>query len=91
MGTPLSARIRRHTSMPSSPGSMTSSSTRSGRDSRKAPDRLGAVGHVGDLEPLVAQHDPEHLGECEVVVDDQNPSLHDTLLPGTADPAPRMS
>ena len=23
-----------------------------------------------DLEPLVAQHDPKHLGECEVVVDD---------------------
>ncbi|GAA3698477.1 hypothetical protein GCM10022399_13610 [Terrabacter ginsenosidimutans] len=40
-----------------------------------------------DLEPLVAQHDPKHLGECEVVVDDQNPTLHDRLLPGNADHA----
>ena len=47
-------------------------------------DRLGAVGHMRDLEALVAQHDPQHLGEGEIVVDDQYPTLHGTLLPGSA-------
>src|SRR5690625_7341335 len=36
MGPPLSARISRHTSMPSFPGSMRSSRTKSGDDSRNA-------------------------------------------------------
>src|SRR5699024_6236962 len=36
IGTPLSAWISRHTSMPSLPGSITSSKTRSGEESRKA-------------------------------------------------------
>ena len=65
---------------------MTSSSTRSGRDSRNAPTASEPSATCVDLEPLVAQHDAEHLGEREVVVDDQYPTLHDILLPGSRRP-----
>ena len=34
------------------------------------------VGDVDDVEALVAQDDAEHLRESEVVVDDENASLH---------------
>src|SRR6202050_1719332 len=40
IGTPDSARICRHTSFPSEPGSIRSSSTKSGRESRKASTAL---------------------------------------------------
>jgi hypothetical protein len=35
---------------------------------------------MGDLESLVAQHDAEHLGKRQVVIDDQNATLHPDSL-----------
>jgi hypothetical protein len=74
-------RICRHTSMPSRPGSIRSSRTRSGGLSRKAAEGLVAVGAEHRLEALAAQHDPEHLGQRGVVVDDEHPS-HRPMGPG---------
>ena len=39
-------------------------------------DRGGAVGDVVDLEAFVAQDDPEHLRQRQVVVDDEHATLH---------------
>ncbi|CRG92914.1 hypothetical protein PISL3812_09992 [Talaromyces islandicus] len=33
------------------------------------------------LEALAAQHDAEHLGQCGVVIDDENASLHTDIIP----------
>lgn len=43
------------------------------------PDRgqsLRAVAHHEGLETLAAQHDRQHLGECILVVDDEDAGLH---------------
>jgi hypothetical protein len=55
---------------------MTSRSTRFGLALTERAYGGGAVSDVGHLEPLVAQHDAEHLGKREVVIDDQNAALH---------------
>ena len=39
-----------------------------------AVQRLVTAGADPRLEPLVAQHDGEHLGERRVVVDDEDPA-----------------
>ena len=39
-------------------------------------DRLVAVGDESRLEPLAAKHDPEHLGEGGVVIDDKHTTFH---------------
>ena len=76
IGTPDSARICRQTSMPSVPGSIRSSSTRSGLCSRNAASAWSPSAQNDGLEALAAQHDAEHLGQRGVVVDDQHASLH---------------
>ena len=43
-------------------------------------ERLGAVPHHNGLETFPAQDDREHLRECRVVVDNQNPWLHVSIV-----------
>ena len=76
IGTPDSARIWRHTSIPSEPGSIRSSKHQVGPGIPENLDRLVAVGDKSRLEPLTAKHDPEHLGEGGVVIDDEHSSFH---------------
>src|SRR5690606_38082195 len=47
-----------------------------GTDGAEGSDRRGSVGDVGHIEPLVAQHDAEHLRERGVVIDDEHTTLH---------------
>src|SRR5690606_11425892 len=67
----------------------------------KSGQRLVAVGYERRLKTLTTQHNAEHLGQCGVVVDDKDSSLHkrhhpiSSSLPGvtwrTARPGPRWS
>ena len=75
IGTPDSARIARHTSMPLMPGSIRSSRTMSGRLSRNAASARSPSA-TNDGESLAAQHDAEHLGQRGIVVDHQYPGSH---------------
>ena len=83
IGMPDSARISRQISMPSLPGSMRSSSTRSGLNSRNAATACSPSATEMRLETLTAQHDAQHLGQGGVVIDDQDASLHEVMVPPT--------
>ena len=75
-GMPDSSRMRAHTSMPSMPGSMRSSSTRSGFDDRKAASAPVPSPQKMRLEALGAQHNADHLRKCGVIVNYQNSRVH---------------
>ena len=76
IGTPDSARIARHTSMPSMPGQhqVEQHEVRLGLAEHR--QRLVAVRAQRRLVALTAQHDAQHLGQRGVVVDDQYATLH---------------
>ena len=72
IGTRLRLRSSRHTSMPETRGSITSSSTRSGCTTSKSVEGLGAV--AGDLHPeaLALEADGEGVDEAVLVLDDED-------------------
>ena len=72
IGTVLIWRIWRHTSIPETRGSITSSSTRSGCDERKPLERFGTVSGDLDVEPFPRQTDLQRFDETRLVFDDQN-------------------
>jgi hypothetical protein len=80
IGTPDSARIARHTSMPSMPGQHQVQQHQVGLVLAEHRHRLVAVRAQRGLVALAAQHDAEHLGQRRVVVDDQHPALHPRTL-----------
>ncbi len=47
----------------------------------KSSERFVAVRYERRLETLTTKHDSEHLGQCCVVVDDQDASLHIDIIP----------
>ena len=51
-----------------------------GPDFTDRSERLRAVADHMRLESLAAQHNCQHLGECRVVVDHQNPWLHSSIV-----------
>ena len=53
-------------------------------EERHGPPAVGAVRH---LEPLLAEHDAEHLGEGLVVVDHQYACVHVVNLSSGSGPA----
>ena len=72
IGTGASAWIRRHTSSPSRPGSIRSSTTRSGGSARAGFEPGLAVGTHLDDGALALEVGGDHLGDVGVVVDDEH-------------------
>ena len=58
--------------MPSTPGSIRSSTTRSKAVGAQPVERLAAVGHGGGLQPLEAEVQRDQLADVGVVFDDQD-------------------
>ena len=73
-GTGRSAWMRRHTSWPSMPGSITSRTTTSGSPAWASCDRGEAVEGLGDVVPLGAQPLGQLVVDDPVVLDHQHPS-----------------
>ena len=71
-GTGRLAWMRRHTSSPSKPGSMRSSTTRSGACCSNGVDRAGAVVGLLDDEALGAQPVGDGLVDHRLVLDDED-------------------
>ena len=90
-GTGASAWIRRHTSSPSSPGSIRSSTTRSGGSASAAASPASPSAQTSTIAPLPLQVGGDHLRHVRVVVDDQHAltvegghERHPTDAPGRA-------
>lgn len=52
-------------------------------------ERQGSVAYHVGIETLTTQHDREHLGECRVVVDNQNPWFHIPIVASRSDESDR--
>ena len=72
IGTRDLARSSRHTSMPDMRGSITSSSTRAGRQVSNWLDGLDAVGGHLHEEPLAPERYGQRIAVALLVVDDEN-------------------
>ena len=71
------------------PGSIRSSTTRSGRCSRVQLDRLRAVGGHEDAVALALQPGPDGLGDRLLVVDDEHGLFaHGAIVPAACVPPP---
>ena len=74
-------RSWRQTSMPSSPGSMTSRMTTSGLPARTASSAAGPSAAVVDREPLALEVAAHEVDDRRLVVDDEDSRLLDRSHP----------